>query len=295
MSSDTDRPSNPNSSWWKSVIKKFRQPLPSQPEKPSVVPVWPHAVIGPSVTLLAHLQAVQNLTAKDIMIPRVDIAALDEAAELPEILAVLRDTPQTCLPVYRGSLDDIVGAVNTKDLFVNLAAHVVDNEPFNLSAMACDMLFVSPSMRLFDLLEKMQQHRLNIALVVDEYGGVDGLVSQKDILQQLLSGFDEDLVADLSQQLIQRADGSFLADARIKLEELETKIGDFLSEEEQNEDFDTLGGLVSFLIGRVPNRGEVVRHASGVEFEIVDADPRRVKRVIIRAVEPLSASLADIS
>lgn len=231
---------------------------------------------------LHHMLQARRLTAEDIMVPRVDIVAIDETADLKEITVLLEEKPHHYFPVYRNSLDEIVGAVNIKALFLQASQSCLQQTPFKLERSLKKVLFVSPAMRLFDLLHLLQQRKANVALVVDEYGGVDGLVSLHDIIKELISDFENKTQFNASMKLIHRSDGSYLADGRLELEELENKFSAFLTEEERAEDIDTLGGLVSFLFGRVPNKGEIIRHSSDLEFEVIDADPRRVKTVIIR-------------
>jgi CBS domain containing-hemolysin-like protein len=181
-------------------------------------------------------------------------------------------------------LDEIIGAVNIKDLFLEVSKSCLQKSPFKLDKLLKKVVFVSPAIRLFDLLQTLQQERTRVALVVDEYGGIDGLVSTNDIIKELINDFDNNTALNTSMKLVHRADGSYLADGRLELKELENKFSSFLTEEEKQEDIDTLGGLVSFLGGHVPPKGEIIAHSSGLEFEVVDADPRRVKMVIIRYI-----------
>jgi magnesium and cobalt transporter len=163
-------------------------------------------------------------------------------------------------------------------------AHYTSDAPFDLKAITRRMLFVSPTMRILDLLLQMRLARVHMALVVDEFGGVDGLVTIEDVVEEIVGDIqDEHDVDDID--IIERPDGSLIADARTEIEDFEERVGPVLTEEERD-DIDTLGGLIFNLAGRVPSRGEVVRHSSGIEFEVIDADPRRVKRLRLRHLPP---------
>jgi CBS domain containing-hemolysin-like protein len=181
------------------------------------------------------------------------------------------------LPVYRESLDDVRGVVHIKDVL----AHTLKTEPFDLANMLRKVLFVSPSMRVLDLLLEMRLTRVHMAMVVDEYGGIDGLVTIEDMIEAIVGDIQDEHDAE-EPGMIERPDGSWLADARTDIAHFEEKVGALLTEEEREADIDTLGGLVVFLAGRVPTRGEIVRHSSGLQIEVVDGDPRRVKRLRLR-------------
>jgi CBS domain containing-hemolysin-like protein len=180
-------------------------------------------------------------------------------------------------------MDDVIGMIHIKDVLARLATA----EAFDLGELVRRVLFVSPSIRVLDLLLQMRLERVHMAMVVDEFGGVDGLVTIEDLVEEIVGDIqDEHDVEEID--MIDRPDGSILADARTEIEDFESRVGPVLSDEER-EDVDTLGGLVFNLAGRVPARGEVVRHTSGIEFEVVDADPRRVKRLRLRRLPPRPA------
>jgi CBS domain containing-hemolysin-like protein len=148
-----------------------------------------------------------------------------------------------------------------------------------------DILFASPSIRVLDLLLEMRASRTHMAIVVDEFGGVDGLVTIEDLVEEIVGEIEDEHDTE-GPTIIRRPDGSVLADARTEIEELEKLIGEFASGEER-EEIETLGGVVFRLIDRVPRRHEVIAHPSGLEFEIVDADPRRIKRLCVRDLRPV--------
>lgn len=235
-------------------------------------------------TLIHNILNIGELTAYDVMIPRSDIAAIDEAMSLEALVRDIVLKPHSRYPVYRETLDDVIGMVHIKDV---LAATTEPEDSFSLSSIMRNVLFVAPSMRVLDLLLQMQQSRLHMALVVDEYGGIDGLVTIEDLVEEIVGEIEDEHDIDEGPRIEARTDGVWSADARLPIEELEERFGEVLSEDERDEDIDTLGGLVFTVAGRVPARGELIRHpSSGIEFEVTEADPRRIKRLRLRNVPP---------
>lgn len=228
--------------------------------------------------LLLRLIRFSSRTVEDAMVPRPDIVGLDESASLDDVLAAIRTHGHTRIPVYRGSLDEIVGMVHMRDV----VAYWGSDRAFSLKGVVRKILFVPSSMPAIQLLAQMRATRTHMAIVVDEYGGTDGLVTISDLVEEIVGSIEDehDEVAPL--QLVQIPDGSFEADARASLEALEDKLGIEFLEDEEGEDIETIGGLVTDLAGRVPRRGERFTHPSGLIFEVLDADPRRVKRLRIR-------------
>jgi CBS domain containing-hemolysin-like protein len=229
--------------------------------------------------MLANLLKQRNQTAYDVMVPRADIVAVEISTGLDELLEVMGSTTHSRLPVYRGALDDVVGLVHIKDVILCTAKR----QPFELEAITRRVLFAAPSMRVLDLLLEMRQSRVHMALVVDEFGGIDGLITIEDLVEEIVGEIEDEHDVAEGPKLTARADGSLLADGRTTVEEFEERVGPVLSEEEREEDIDTLGGLVAALAGRVPTRGELLVHPpSGISFEVIQADPRRVKRLRVR-------------
>jgi CBS domain containing-hemolysin-like protein len=228
--------------------------------------------------LIERILTVGAVTAEDAMVPRADIVAVECSTPLDEVVLLMAKETHSRLPVYRDSLDEVIGMVHIKDV---LAASVEDGaRKKTLSEIARPVLFVAPSMRVLDLLLQMRLSRTHLALVVDEYGGVDGLVTIEDAVEQIVGEIEDEHDETVRPTMEQRDDGTIVADARVPLDEFEAKIGPIRTEEERDDDIDTLGGLVVSLSGRVPMRGEVVVHEpSGVEFEVIDADPRRIRRL----------------
>ncbi len=227
--------------------------------------------------LLDNILHLRDVTAADVMIPRADIAAIDVNSTFEEAVAKCNEIRHSRLPVYRETLDEAIGMLHIKDLF---RLSTLKEKPA-LSRVVRRILFVAPSMRLLDLLLEMRLKRTHMALVVDEYGGIDGLVTIEDLIEQIVGEIQDEHDHDDPPDLAVRPDGVIEADARTSIEEFEKLTGPVLTEEER-EDVDTLGGLVSFIEGRVPSRGELIHHSSGLEFEIADADPRRIKWLRVR-------------
>ncbi len=227
--------------------------------------------------LLGNILRLKHITAYDVMVPRADIVAVDVSTPLPEVLEVFSTRAHSRLPVYRDSLDDVLGMVHIRDALALQAS--------GQSGMLRDILrevpIVAPSMPALDLMLEMRQKRQHMVLVVDEYGGIDGLITIEDLVEEIVGEIQDEHETEEPPQIVQRPDGAYLADARLPIEDFEETMGPVLDEEER-EDIDTLGGLVFSLAGRVPARGELLRHPSGIEFEVVDADPRRIKRLRVR-------------
>lgn len=238
--------------------------------------------------MLLNILKFGELRVEDVMVPRADIVGVEEQAPMEEVLRLYRDSAHSRMPVYRETLDDPIGMVHLKDVLAFFAPAVNDKAapppPFSLRAIRRDLLFVPPSMPAIDLLLKMQATRIHLALVIDEYGGTDGLVSIEDLVEEIVGDIEDEHDVDSGPMLVKRDDGSIDADARCPIEDLEEMSGLRLVDEENEDDVDTLGGLVFSMLGRVPLRGELVRHPAGLEFEVKDADPRRIKRMRIHLV-----------
>lgn len=230
--------------------------------------------------LIDNILNVGELTAYDVMVPRADIVSVPIDTKLDDLVATMIRQPHSRYPVHRESLDDAMGMVHIKDV---LAATTESKQKFSVRKVMRKVLFVAPSMRVLDLLLQMRQNRLHMALVVDEYGGIDGLVTIEDLVEEIVGEIEDEHDVAQGPRIERRPDGTWVADARLDIEDLEEKLGALLSEEEREEDIDTLGGLVFTLAGRVPIRGELIPHeASGMEFEVLEADPRKIKRVRLR-------------
>ena len=230
-------------------------------------------------------EAFQTMTVGDVMTPRADITAVELSTPFEAVVAAFAESEHSRLPVYRETLDDPVGVAHLKDVFKWLADPSRRNDAGAqiLSRLKREALFVPPSMRAADLLVRMQASRLHMAMVIDEFGGVDGIVTLEDVIEAVVGEIDDEHDEAVANQIVGRAGGVFEIDARVALEDLESAIGHSLvTEDLEDEDIDTAAGLVTALAGRVPQRGEVIAHPAGLDFEITDADPRRVKRLRVR-------------
>jgi CBS domain containing-hemolysin-like protein len=228
--------------------------------------------------LISNILQLRDLPVVEVMVPRADIVAVDIDAPREDLIKLLAEKPHSRIPVYKGDLDNIVGFIHIKDMVSNIA----DGHSFELKDIMRDVLVVSPSMRVLDLLLQLRQSKVHIAFVVDEFGGIDGLITISDLIEAIVGEIDDEYDFDIVPQLIERPDHSAIADARYPIKTFEAKYGNVFTEDEANESIDTLGGLITATAGHVPGRGEIIRHSSGIEFEILEADPRRVMRVRIR-------------
>ncbi|MDP6786411.1 MAG: hemolysin family protein [Rhodospirillales bacterium] len=240
--------------------------------------------------LLANVLDLRGCTVHDVMVPGADIVAVEADTSLAEVTRIMTEEGHSRLPVYRQTIDDAMGMIHIKDVL----AWRGDDKDFVPARVLRQVLFVAPSMQVLELLLEMRVKRSHMALVVDEFGGVDGLVTIEDLVEEIVGEIEDEHDRTDEPYLVHHDDGTLDADARVPVETLEEIAGAVLTDEER-EDVETLGGLVAALAGRVPIRGELIAHASGLEFEVVDADPRRVKRIRVRGLttEAGAAPLAD--
>ena len=220
-------------------------------------------------------------TVADVMIPRADIVAVEVSTPFDEALKIFAREAHSRLPVYRETLDDPVGFVHIKDIVAELAREEGPEERASLERLRRNMLYVPPSMPLADLLVKMQSTRIHMALVVDEYGGTDGLVSLENLVEEIV-GDIEDEHDEEAATFVRRGRNVFEVDARMEIEDFATETGVDLALAEFEDEIDTLGGIAFALAGRVPVRGEVLRHPGGCDMEIMEADTRRIRRLRLR-------------
>lgn len=237
--------------------------------------------------LLGNILDLHERTVSDVMVPRADIIAAKVSTDMASLVALIAEEGHSRIPLYSETLDDAFGMVHVKDV---LAWRGRDKQ-FDAAAIKRPVLFVAPSMHVLELLLEMRAKRVHMALVVDEYGGVDGLVTIEDLVEEIIGEIEDEFDEDEKPSLEKHGDGSWTAGARTPLEDLEAAFGRELFSEEEHDEVDTLGGLVFTIAGRVPSRGELLVHdLSGLEFEVLDADPRHVKRLRIRS--PLASSAA---
>jgi CBS domain containing-hemolysin-like protein len=214
------------------------------------------------------------------MVPRVDIVAVEAETPFAEVVRLMALRGHSRLPVYRETLDDVIGMIHVKDLL----PYAVEGRTVPLAKLLRRTLFAAPSVPILELLSQMRLSRLHLALVVDEFGGIDGLVTIEDVIEQIVGEIEDEHDDDDAPQLTERPDGSLIVDARLPIETLQERTSVRLLPPDGEEEVETLGGLVSMLAGRVPSRGETIKHESGIDFEVLDADPRRIKRLKIRGL-----------
>jgi CBS domain containing-hemolysin-like protein len=254
--------------------------------------------------MLKNILGLRERRVEDVMVPRADIVAVQQDIVLGDLVKVFEGAGHSRLVVYNDTLDDPAGMVHIRDLIAFMASRAAVREsvnrrrkrpfPAGLDLKAVDLsiplssadiirkiLFVPPSMPAIDLLAKMQATRIHLALVIDEYGGTDGIVSMEDIVEQIVGDIEDEHDEAEMPAAVRQPDGSFLADARAHLEDVSRIVGPEFDVGKVAEEVDTLGGYLVLQIGRVPVRGELVPGPAGFEIEVLDADPRRVKRVKI--------------
>jgi CBS domain containing-hemolysin-like protein len=258
-------------------------------------------------SMLLNILEFGKLRVDDVMVPRADIVAVDHTTSIGELVAIFKAAGHSRLPVYRETLDDPIGMVHIKDMLSWIATvgtgrgkarrspkvatspkpgNGVDlsradlSTPLSEARIRRDVLFVPPSMLAVDLLVKMQTSRIHMAIVVDEYGGTDGLASIEDLVEVIVGDIEDEHDIDGAPMIVENEFG-YDADARLPIEDLDKILGLELVPADREEDVDTLGGLVFSMVGRVPVRGELIRHEAGVEFEVLEGDPRRLKKLRI--------------
>jgi len=239
--------------------------------------------------LLLNILELKDQTVSDVMVPRVDIIAAKADASLEGLIALITEEAHSRMPLYRETLDDAFGMVHVKDVLVWRGR----DEDFDTAAIVRPVLFVAPSMQVLELLLEMRAKRVHMALVVDEFGGIDGLATIEDLVEEIVGEIEDEFDEDEKPMLVKRPDGSWDAGARTPLEDLEATFKTVLFSEEEHDEIDTLGGLVFSIAGRVPSRGELLTHANGLEFEVLDVDPRRIKRLRVRAPRSLLGAEPD--
>lgn len=230
-------------------------------------------------TIISNVLELSDMCAADVMIPRADIVAINDKTTQKELFELFSERQYSRLPVYTDTLDNVIGSIHVKDIMASIAR----KQELDISSLVRDVPIVSPSMKVLDLLLQIRETKKHMVLVVDEFGGIDGLITIGDVIESIVGEIDDEHDPDDDQpEIIIEPSGEIIADARANLEEFEEQFGKLFSKEEHDENH-TLGGLVFSIAGRVPARGEVLTHKkTGIVFEIIEADPRRIKRLCIR-------------
>ncbi len=285
-----DRAPSPLYGWIRALLGRGSDRSPRQALQQLIAeePEGPEALAPAERDMMANLLRFGEMRVGDVMVPRADIVAVDRTMTLDGIVKQMIEAGHSRVPVYRDSLDDIVGVIHVRDLLPFWGTEA----GFDVERVCRRATFVPPSMRVVDLLLQMRTTHVHMALVVDEYGGTDGLITIEDLVEQIVGEIQDEHDVETAPLFVDRPGGVIEADARTPIAALESRLGFGLLAPGEDEDIDTLSGLVSSLAGRVPVRGELIVHGSGIEFEVVDADPRRVKRLRIRMV-PQPAPVAD--
>ena len=265
-------------------------------------------------SMMLNLLGFADMRVDDLMVPRANIVAADETSSMRELLAQFIEANHSRMPIYRESLDDIVGMIHVKDYLrwmttkgtkkktksatksgVNLAASELSSTVKQHPSMIRDVLYVPPSMPAPDLLIKMKASHIHLAIVVDEYGGTDGLVSLEDLIEEIIGDIADEHDTDAEEGMMRKQDDmTYVANALISIATLDEMFKVDLLSDDQEDEADTLGGLIFEMAGRVPSRGELIKHPSGLEFEILESDPRRVKRVRIHLKDVAQSTPAEI-
>ena len=235
--------------------------------------------------LLANILKLRDKTVADVMVPRVDIVGIAADTPLDDVVRLIQAEAHSRYPIYRESLDDVIGMIHIKDVL----AYWGTSKKFNLRDILRRVVFVAPTLPVLDMLLDMRRSRTHMALVVDEFGGTDGLLTIEDLVEEIVGEIEDEHDVAQTPTVARRVDGTIDVNGRTPIELLEEEIGKVLSEDERRE-IDTVGGLIFSLLGRIPERGEVVRHPSGIEFEILDVDPRRIRRLRVRAPTTVPAA-----
>ena len=230
--------------------------------------------------LLKNILGLRAITASDIMVPRADIIAVDINEGSENIIKKMTTAGHSRLPVFKGALDKVLGVVHIKDI----TSKIAKKESIDLQSLLRPAIFSSPSLRLLDLLQEMRLKRLHLSLVLDEFGGVDGLLTIEDLVEEIVGEIEDEHDDPDAPLVVNSGKGILLADARLELGELEKVTGN-LVENEADVEIDTLGGLICSMVGRVPGRGECIRHKNGFEFQIIESDARRIRKVKIRGID----------
>ena len=227
--------------------------------------------------MLMNILKIDEILARDIMIPRAEIIAVEESISFEEVIKIFVDGAHSRIPIYHEQLDNITGMLHIKDL----VKYQTENDTKNnfIDNIKKEILHIPPSMPALDLLIKMQLTRLHMGVVIDEYGGVDGLITIEDVIEEITGEIEDEHDAKDISMLIKLSSNTFESNARLPIEELEKIAHIKLSK--GDDEADTIGGLVVSIAGRVPQRGEIIKHESGILFTILDADPRRIKTIKI--------------
>ena len=285
--------------WWQSLwyqLRHFIHPPPDADVLREVVeelidePLSESGISPAERMLLVNIMELRERTVDDCMIPRADIIAADVTGTMEEVVDLMATHAHSRIPVYRGTLDDVIGMVHMKDIMPCVA--------YNRKRAIADLLrpvsFVAPSMPASKLLLQMRTTRQHMAMIVDEFGGIDGMVTIEDLVEQIVGKIEDEHDAPAGPPIITRTDGTLLVDARLPIDDFEQQTKIILPSLAEGEDIDTLGGYVAHMAGRVPAIGESFNHQDGMSFEVLEMDQSRIKRLRIRKDRPIEKPPASV-
>ncbi len=234
--------------------------------------------------MLANVLKIRDLTVSEVMIPRADIVAIDVNLTRDDLFRLLAERQYSRFPVYRNTLDDVIGTIHIKDVL----AHLAQGREFTILELVRSVPIVSPTLPVSDLIMQMRENRKHMVMVVDEYGGIDGLVTIGDVIETIFGEISDEYDVSDDDRINRRADGTYILDTRLGLIEFETHFGPCFTDDERAHN-DTIAGLIYSIAGRVPARGEIIKHeGSHLKFEIIDGDSRRIYRIRIKAISQKS-------
>ncbi len=294
VSASSDEPRK----WWQQLwhkIHHFIDPPPDADVLREVVeelveePLSASGISPAERMLLVNIIELRERTVDDCMIPRADIIAADISHTLEQVVDLMATHAHSRIPIYRDTLDDVVGMVHMKDIMPCIAY----GRKRDIADLLRPVSFVAPSMPASKLLLQMRVTRQHMAMVVDEFGGIDGMVTIEDLVEQIVGKIEDEHDAPEAPPVITRADGTLLVDARLPIEEFQRQTKIMLPVLDEGDDIDTLGGYVAHMAGRVPGLGESFRHPDGLSFEVVEIDQSRIKRLRVRP--PIQAPVAVAS
>ena len=227
---------------------------------------------------------ISDKCIEDVMIPRADIDAVSTEITFSELISYIDKTKHSRMPVYENNLDKVVGMIHIRDLFKKMSENVkVTKKGKVTKKIMRNILFSSPSMKILDLLLKMRSEQIHMSIVVDEFGGTNGLVTIEDLVEEIVGEIKDEHDFEEMEEVKKVSKKTFEVSARVTIEDFERKIGISFKDDQGDEidEIDTLGGLVFYLLGRIPERGEVINYKRGLEFTILDADTRKIKRILV--------------
>lgn len=236
-------------------------------------------------SMLMNVLNYDAVRVDDIMVPRADIIGISDKATLQDLADLIAEAAHSRLPIYGNTLDDVTGMIHVKDVVAVLSRGAQMDRLMPLDELMRPVLFIAPSMKAGDLLRRMKASRTHMGIVIDEFGGTDGLITIEDLIEQIVGDIEDEHDDEETPSMHQVAEGEWHVDARLELEEFEAVFDTDLLPDDRDDDIDTVGGLVVSLAGRVPQIGDTVRHEQGFEFTVIDADMRRIQKVSVRVLD----------